>query len=382
VSEVSVRSPKALLTRQASGAPEATYGYTPYGASDGALTKVDTDIDSPFNPYRYSAKRLDSGSRTYDMGVRRYDRAAQRFLQLDQFQGALDDLTLATDPLTQNRYSLAASNPLSAIEWDGHVVVAPPSGGAAPRPPPPVTINITSVTIYAPSLGALQKAIGAAYHRSLTTMAYPVGPGQIAHGAPLGCLGGGADPMSCGVGQQAELGVFANDVCQTGHFACTGLDLKSALAWGFQFAGSMIGVPAGSLSRGAAPAESAGRGVEVLFGQRRVSPEFSDEGSFKGRSIYAVAQDINNGRLDPNGVVVHAFWHNGQLIAENSRSLATLSLAGLRPTNIKILDFVPQEVMDRLRDPVLLDRLPSRMTAVTPSKEDLRVGDIIRIPGG
>jgi RHS repeat-associated protein len=126
----------SLLTRQATGIPEATYGYTPYGASDAALTKVDTDIDTPFNPYRYSTKRLDSGSRTYDMGVRRYDRSAQRFLQLDQFQGALDDLALATDPLTQNRYSLAASNPLSAIEWDGHVVVAPPSGGAAPSPTP------------------------------------------------------------------------------------------------------------------------------------------------------------------------------------------------------------------------------------------------------
>ena len=144
----------------------------------------------------------------------------------------------------------------------------------------------------------------------------------------------------------------------------------------------MIGGHEGSLSRGAAPAESAGGGVEVLFGQRRISPEFSEEGNFKGRSIYAVAQDIRNGDLDPNGVRVNAFWHNGQLIAENNRSLATLSLAGLRPTNINILDFVPEEVLDRLRDPVLLDRLPSRMTAVTPSKEDLRVGDIIRIPGG
>jgi hypothetical protein len=67
------------------------------------------------------------------MGVRRFDRSAQRFLQLDQFQGALDDLALASDPLTQNRYSLAASNPLSAIEWDGHVATAVGGGGPNPR---------------------------------------------------------------------------------------------------------------------------------------------------------------------------------------------------------------------------------------------------------
>jgi len=60
------------------------------------------------------------------MGVRRYDPGAQRFLQLDQFQGALADLALATDPLTQNRYDLAASNPLSGVEWDGHRVLLDP----------------------------------------------------------------------------------------------------------------------------------------------------------------------------------------------------------------------------------------------------------------
>jgi hypothetical protein len=70
------------------------------------------------------------------MGVRRYDPSAQRFLQLDQFQGALDDLTLATDPLTQNRYGLAASNPLSGVEWDGHVPTATSSGTAATSPNP------------------------------------------------------------------------------------------------------------------------------------------------------------------------------------------------------------------------------------------------------
>jgi RHS repeat-associated protein len=122
---------------------------------------------------------------------------------------------------------------------------------------------------------------------------------------------------------------------------------------------------------------------EVLFGQRRVSPEFSEEGAFKGRSIYAVAQDLKNGVLDPDGIKIHAFWHEGQLVSENTRSLTTLSLAGLRPTNIEIMDSAPKDVLARLsEEPLVGGPLPSRVVAVTPSIRDLRIGDIVSIPGG
>ncbi|HEY4867306.1 MAG TPA: RHS repeat-associated core domain-containing protein, partial [Candidatus Dormibacteraeota bacterium] len=122
---------------------------------------------------------------------------------------------------------------------------------------------------------------------------------------------------------------------------------------------------------------------DVLFGQRRIGPTFSREGVFKGRSIYAVAQDLRNGALDPNGIKINAFWHEGQLVAENNRSLAALSLAGLKPTNINILDSASRDTLGRLgQDALVGDGLPSRMTAVTPSQEDLRVGDIIHLPGG
>jgi hypothetical protein len=36
-----------------------------------------------------------------------------RFLQPDLYRGALSDLSIGSDPLTQNRYSLAGGNPLS-----------------------------------------------------------------------------------------------------------------------------------------------------------------------------------------------------------------------------------------------------------------------------
>jgi RHS repeat-associated protein len=132
----------SLLVNQANGAVKASYGYTPYGASDTTLSKGDTSVNAPFNPYRYTGKRYDSGSQTLDMGARRFDPSAERFLQLDQYQGALSDLQLSTDPLTQNRYDLGASNPLSGVEYDGHMLVdggSGGSGGAAPSPQPSST---------------------------------------------------------------------------------------------------------------------------------------------------------------------------------------------------------------------------------------------------
>ncbi len=114
----------SLLTDQSNGTARASYGYTPYGAADTTLSKGDTSVTTPFNPYQYSATRYDSGSQTYDMGVRRYDPSAERFLQLDQYQGALSDLSLAADPLTQNRYDLAASNPVTYSDPSGHYLLS------------------------------------------------------------------------------------------------------------------------------------------------------------------------------------------------------------------------------------------------------------------
>jgi RHS repeat-associated protein len=121
------------------GNVKASYGYTAYGASDApasdteSLTSGDSDLQAPLNPYRYSSRRMDSGtvpSTTptvasgaggYDMGARRFGPDIGSFLQQDQFSGALADLGLALDPLTQNRYALAGGNPISYVEWDGHV---------------------------------------------------------------------------------------------------------------------------------------------------------------------------------------------------------------------------------------------------------------------
>jgi hypothetical protein len=97
------------------------------------------------------------------MGARRFAPDLGAFLQQDQFSGALADLGLATDPLTQNRYALAGGNPISYVEWDGHAVTpdnpvsanptlnvklnATPAPRDPPPPPSPTTqrlININS----------------------------------------------------------------------------------------------------------------------------------------------------------------------------------------------------------------------------------------------
>jgi len=136
------------------GAVKASYGYDAYGGTDApggdaqSLTAGDTDAQAPLNPFRYTGKRIDSGQATsassaagYDMGARRYGPDLGRFLQQDMFGGALSELGLSLDPLTQNRYSLAGGNPIGYIEFDGHMAVADGGGGgsvsASPPPPPP-----------------------------------------------------------------------------------------------------------------------------------------------------------------------------------------------------------------------------------------------------
>jgi YD repeat-containing protein len=127
----------------------ASYGYTAYGGSDAptgdteSLSSGDPDAQAPLNPYRFSQRRMDSGTAAsttptvptgsggYDMGARRFGPDLGGFLQRDMFEGALADLDLATDPLTQNRYALAGGNPISYMEWDGHMLLDGGGGGGA-----------------------------------------------------------------------------------------------------------------------------------------------------------------------------------------------------------------------------------------------------------
>jgi RHS repeat-associated protein len=120
----------ASMLLEDTGTVKASYGYQPYGEADPQLSQGDTDVQKPLNPYRYTGKRLDSGSGSLDMGIRRFNPGSARFVQLDLLRSALSDLSFSLDPLTQNRYSLAGGNPVSFIEWDGHKVTSDGGGTA------------------------------------------------------------------------------------------------------------------------------------------------------------------------------------------------------------------------------------------------------------
>jgi RHS repeat-associated protein len=100
------------------------YGYTGYGNANSSLTKSVSGFNPtngpPTNAYRFSAKRWDKATGSYDMGARRYSASTGRFMQRDAYDGALDNLDLSSDPLTGNRYALAAGNPVNFVETDGH----------------------------------------------------------------------------------------------------------------------------------------------------------------------------------------------------------------------------------------------------------------------
>jgi hypothetical protein len=60
-----------------------------------------------------TTQTVPTGSSGYDLGARRFGPDIGGFLQQDMFEGALADLGLASDPLTQNRYALAGGNPIN-----------------------------------------------------------------------------------------------------------------------------------------------------------------------------------------------------------------------------------------------------------------------------
>ncbi|KZB79208.1 hypothetical protein AVL48_16540 [Amycolatopsis regifaucium] len=110
----------------AQGDTKSTYGYTAYGKDDekefsGEDKPDQADPDkAEENSYRFNTARHDKSTGTYDMGFRDYSPGLNRFLTLDLYNGALADLSMTTDPWTNNRYTFGAGNPLSQVEIDGH----------------------------------------------------------------------------------------------------------------------------------------------------------------------------------------------------------------------------------------------------------------------
>jgi RHS repeat-associated protein len=371
------------LITDPSGNARASYGYTAYGSPDADLM---TGLDAPdpgdpdkdaYNTFRFQAKQLDPATGNYDMGARDYDPGLNRFLSRDMYAGALSDLGLVTDPFTMNRYAFAGGNPLSRVEFGGHFGWS--DLGHA----------VLDVVGLVPVVGEAADLANAAWYAAEGDYANAA----LSAAAAVPFVGWGASAVKAG--RYIYKGV---DAARSGsRYVDEAADVAGATRRADTPTRSGPDTPSAPREAGATPRDATTPtqstpapapppkpgGQDVLFGQKRIGPNFSPKGTFQGRSVYDVAGDIRSGRLRPEDVVVHAFRHGGQLIAENNRSLAALSLAGHRPVNVKILGEVADDVLARLDEVSPLgDRLPSRRVAVTPSQADLRIMDVVHLPGG
>jgi RHS repeat-associated protein len=108
------------------GTAQAAYGYRPYGDEEqgsNAMSQGDTATQTaagPQNNYRFSAKRFDTANKQINMGARFFSPDYGSFIQEDYLRDALDDVDLASDPLTGTRYGLTGGNPINFVEVDGH----------------------------------------------------------------------------------------------------------------------------------------------------------------------------------------------------------------------------------------------------------------------
>ena len=124
----------ASLLVGSSGNAAASYGYTPYGSSDGELSNGDTNANDPMNPVRYTSDRYDSGSGNLTMGPRQFSSDDAHFLQEDQLSGSGEDAFLTQNEPDQNRYALAGGNPVNYRDVDGHMVLPDGGGGGVRKP--------------------------------------------------------------------------------------------------------------------------------------------------------------------------------------------------------------------------------------------------------
>lgn len=148
-----------------------------------------------------------------------------------------------------------------------------------------------------------------------------------------------------------------------------------------QLAGPLLGGVGGRLLGGVGA--RMGSKSRILFGQKRIGPNFGVEGRpahLAGRSISDVANDLRSGALHPDQLPIDVFKVGDKIVAANNRSLAALSEAGLSPTKTTVIQ-PTASLLRRLREAPILSNatLPSSKIAVTPSQSNLTVLRVIEL---
>lgn len=126
-------------------------------------------------------------------------------------------------------------------------------------------------------------------------------------------------------------------------------------------------------------------GFNVLFGQRRIGPNFSTKAGvpvyLAGRPISGVASDLRAGILTPDQLPINAFQNEaGELISINNRTLAALSQAGLRPTIVNLTTPTKAELLRLMEEPIIDSPIPGPRIPVTPNQSDLNVMWVVETP--
>lgn len=110
----------------ASGTPQWTYTYEPYGA---ARTTTQNDPAAPTNPIRFNGQLNDTATGLYDLRARQYDPGTGRFLATDPKPASAGSPSLSSYIYADNRPSvLADPSGLGAVwandsncSWAGHI---------------------------------------------------------------------------------------------------------------------------------------------------------------------------------------------------------------------------------------------------------------------
>jgi RHS repeat-associated protein len=292
---------------------------------------------------RYNSKSLDEDTGLYFYGARYYDPELGRFLQPDTIIPELGN------PQSYNRYSYVLNNPLKHVDPDGHQPVLTPSQAGFISQPVRSQIE---------------------FHRFLRETGQEYRPqGRYSGQYPA-----------------AFERAVERSIAERGERMLYGRVLRPGEAFlsaapepgGARLTGQAINQATESLLLPSRP-------PEVLFGQRRIDPNFSTKEGvpsyLSGRPISDVAADLRSGVLSPNQLPVQAYKNEaGQTISLNSRTLGALSEAGMRPTIINMTTPSRSQLLRLNQKPIINSPIPGPKIPVTPSQSDPTVMRVIKIP--
>jgi RHS repeat-associated protein/uncharacterized delta-60 repeat protein len=303
-------------TRQVISSAGVVNSFIAYDAFGNALT-------SPAGTnYLYSGQRLDAGTGVYDLRARFYEPEVGRFSTSDNITITPGDLGNA------NLYLYVADNPLNMLDPSGHVGVGELSAVAGIdnlfNGLEFTAFNAVSTTVRGVERGQSANQVLASF---MIDQAIQVGAmvGLSFLGSIVGSLREGS--LFSSLAEEGEVGIL------------------------------------GPASKAGAIEEEAAQEEQIFFGQRKASDRFSTKpevpAALRGRPLSDVVQELKSGTLSPDAIRIEVFRDpvSGKLVSANTRGLATLSEAGLKPTNVVEVQYT-RALRKRLLEPTFIPDAP------------------------